>query len=104
MSVSPISTNGIQGLFGVGSTSATGKSSVTGATQDLSKSFESILQSLSQTEQNSDSLVQKLAAGEDVDIHAVMIAQQETDINFKVAMAVRDKLVDAYKEVMRMSV
>jgi len=104
MSIQSINPSGIQSALGVNSSSAAGKSGLTGATQDLAKSFESILQDLSQTEQNSDSLVQKLSAGEDVDLHQVMIAQEQTDISFKVAMAVRDKLVEAYKEVMRMNV
>jgi flagellar hook-basal body complex protein FliE len=29
---------------------------------------------------------------------------EQTDIQFRVAMAIRDKLVDAYREVMRMQV
>jgi flagellar hook-basal body complex protein FliE len=45
-----------------------------------------------------------LAAGEDVDIHQVMIAADQADISFKIAIGIRDKLVDAYKEVSRMNV
>ncbi len=62
------------------------------------------LDNLSQQQNNSDALLQKLAAGENVDLHQVMIAAEQTDIGFKVTMAMRDKLVDAYHEVMRMSV
>ena len=62
------------------------------------------LQQLSSSEKTSDSLLEQLAAGEDVDIHDVLIAVEETDINFRVAMSIRDKLVDAYSEIMRMSV
>ena len=46
----------------------------------------------------------KLAGGEDVDLHQVMIAAEENDVNFRVALAIRDRLVDAYREVMRMNV
>jgi flagellar hook-basal body complex protein FliE len=66
--------------------------------------FEQALDSLSQTQANSDNLIQQLAAGEDVDIHTVMIATEQTDINFRIAMAIRDRLVDAYREIMRISV
>jgi flagellar hook-basal body complex protein FliE len=67
-------------------------------------SFNQALESLSQTQNDSDMLVQKLAAGEDVDLHQVMIASEETDINFRIAVAIRDRLVEAYREVMRMAV
>jgi len=67
-------------------------------------SFSQALDSLSQTQNNSDALMQKLSAGENVDLADVMISAQETDVSFRVAMALRDKLVDSYHEVMRMSV
>jgi flagellar hook-basal body complex protein FliE len=59
---------------------------------------------LSQTQNNSDALLQKLAAGEEVDLHQVMIATDQTDISFRVALAIRDRLVEAYREVSRMAV
>jgi flagellar hook-basal body complex protein FliE len=72
--------------------------------KDVGKTFDSMLQNLSETQKTSDDLMTKLAAGEDVDIHQVMIASDQTDISFRVALSIRDKLVDAYKEVTRMSV
>ena len=67
-------------------------------------SFQEMLDQLSATEANSNQLLEKLAAGEDVDLHEVMIAVQETDVSFRIAMSIRDKLVEAYKEVMRMQI
>jgi flagellar hook-basal body complex protein FliE len=72
--------------------------------KDVGKTFDSMLQNLSESQNYSDSLMSKLAAGEDVDIHSVMIAADQTDISFKVAMGIRDKLVDAYKDISRMNV
>lgn len=72
--------------------------------KDVGKTFDSMLQNLSQTQQTSDDLMSKLAAGEDVDIHQVMISADQTDISFKIAMGIRDKLVDAYKDISRMNV
>ena len=71
---------------------------------EIGSTFEDILQQLSSSEKTSDSLLTQLAAGEDVDIHDVLIAVEETDINFRIAMSIRDKLVDAYSEIMRMSI
>ena len=73
-------------------------------TQQVGQTFTQALDSLSQSQNASDALIQKLAAGENVDLHQVMIASEETDIRFRVAMAMRDKLVEAYHEVMRMQV
>ena len=67
-------------------------------------SFDEVLNSLSQMQGNSDTLMQKLAAGEDVDIPQVMLAAEQTDIGFRVALGVRDRLVEAYKEVIRTQV
>jgi flagellar hook-basal body complex protein FliE len=72
--------------------------------KDVGKTFDSVLQNLSESQNYSDNLMSKLAAGEDVDIHSVMIAADQTDISFKVAMGIRDKLVDAYKDISRMNV
>jgi flagellar hook-basal body complex protein FliE len=72
--------------------------------KEVGKTFDSLLQSLNETQQTSDDLMTKLAAGEDVDIHQVMIASDQADISFKIAIGIRDKLVDAYKEISRMSV
>lgn len=81
-----------------------GKTPQQNTLKEVGKTFDSMLQSLNQTQQTSDDLMTKLAAGEDVDIHQVMIAADQTDISFKIAMGIRDKLVDAYKEIARMSV
>jgi flagellar hook-basal body complex protein FliE len=76
----------------------------TTATQANVPSFDQLLSSLTQSQNQSDDLIQQLAGGGSVDLHQVMIGLEENDINFRVTMAIRDKLVDAYKEVMRMQV
>lgn len=70
----------------------------------VSDTFGQMLDSLNQSQQESDSLMTKLSSGQDVDLHQVMIASEENDVNFRVALAIRDKLVEAYRSVMQMSV
>jgi flagellar hook-basal body complex protein FliE len=70
----------------------------------LGSTFGQALDSLNQTQTASDTLIQKLAAGENVDLHQVMIASEEASLSMQVALAMRDKLVEAYQEVMRMQV
>ena len=74
------------------------------AEQSSSLNFDQMLETLSQTQNESDALLQKLAAGEDTDLHQVMIASEQMDISFRVALAIRDRLVESYREVMRMAV
>src|SRR5438067_8803161 len=45
-----------------------------------------------------------LAKGEPVDIHEVMLNTEQASLGFSMALQVRNKLIDAYQEVMRMSV
>jgi flagellar hook-basal body complex protein FliE len=45
-----------------------------------------------------------LASGEDVDIHGTMIALQEADISIRTLSAFRNKVTDAYKNLINMSI
>jgi len=53
---------------------------------------------------NADESIKKLASGEIKDIHQVMTALAEADVSFKMMMTIRNKLVEAYKEIMKMQV
>jgi flagellar hook-basal body complex protein FliE len=46
----------------------------------------------------------RLVAGEDVDLHEVMISSEEASVAFDLMMEIRNKLLDAYQEIMRMQV
>lgn len=46
----------------------------------------------------------RFAAGEALDVHQVMIASQEAGVMLDLAIQVRNKLVDAYQEVLRVNV
>lgn len=45
-----------------------------------------------------------LARGENIDLHEVMITAQKASITLQTTVEVRNKIVEAYKEVMRMQV
>jgi len=70
----------------------------TGFGQVLNNAFDQ----LNQTAQRSDGLAEAFAAGEDIEIHEVMVAMQETQIAFELAAQVRNRAVEAYQEIMRM--
>lgn len=101
MPIQPINPNSIPALQGISSSQ---KPSASGNIEQVGQTFEHMLSSLNQSQQNSDTLMQQLAQGENVDLHTVMIGMEENNVNFNVAMGIRDRLVDAYREIMRMQV
>ena len=46
----------------------------------------------------------QLAMGDDVDLHKVMILGTRASLALETTMAIRNKLIDAYQEIMRMQV
>jgi flagellar hook-basal body complex protein FliE len=51
-----------------------------------------------------DSAIKDLIAGKSKNIHETMLAIQKADLSLKTMMQVRNKILEAYKEVMRMQV
>jgi len=52
--------------------------------------------------QEADLLVKGLAAGEHANIHETMIAMEKSGISFRMMTRVQQKVIDAYREIMRM--
>jgi flagellar hook-basal body complex protein FliE len=70
------------------------------------KSFaDTIAESISQVEEDhrkANEAIQDLATGKRKTLHETMIAVEKADVSFRMLMAVRNKLLTAYQEVMRM--
>ena len=71
---------------------------------DFGSTLKQAVSSLQQLGNQADSASMSLAKGDPIDIHEVMIANEQASLGFSMAVQVRNKLVDAYSEVMRMSV
>ncbi|MFQ5962951.1 MAG: flagellar hook-basal body complex protein FliE [Candidatus Scalinduaceae bacterium] len=48
--------------------------------------------------------IENFASGKAENVHEVMIAMTKAEVSFKFMMETRNKLIDAYKEIMRMQV
>jgi flagellar hook-basal body complex protein FliE len=48
--------------------------------------------------------VERMVAGEAVDLHEVMIAVEKAKTSFELLMEIRNKTLDMYREIMRMQV
>ncbi|MBX5446027.1 flagellar hook-basal body complex protein FliE [Sphaerobacter sp.] len=66
--------------------------------------IEKAIGDLNQSLNLADDLAVRLAAGEDVDLHEVMIALEAAGIGLQTAIQIRNRVVEAYKEIMAMPV
>lgn len=68
--------------------------------------FQSFLSSaigqVQQSQQTTDGVVDKFLAGENQEVHQVALAATQNELAFDMFMQVRNKVVSAYQEVMRM--
>jgi flagellar hook-basal body complex protein FliE len=55
-----------------------------------------------QFQQNADSSVAKFLSGEDEEVHKVALATEQASISFDLFLQVRNKVISAYQEVMKM--
>jgi flagellar hook-basal body complex protein FliE len=69
-------------------------------------SFGSVLAdaigNVQQTQNNNQATIDRFLTGENEEIHQVALQTQQTQIAFDMFMAVRNKVVAAYQEVMKM--
>jgi flagellar hook-basal body complex protein FliE len=71
---------------------------------DFGQLFKRSLEKVNAAQQKSDMLTDKLVTGEVKDVHEVMIAAQKASLSLQLTLQVRNKVVEAYQEVMRMQV
>jgi flagellar hook-basal body complex protein FliE len=79
------------------------------APEEKGKSFGEILKSaigeVNQLQKEADQAIQELAAGKgNQNIHQTMIALEKAEVSFQLMMQVRNKIIAAYEEIMRMQI
>ncbi len=71
-------------------------------------SFQKLLQNsiheVDQVQQEAMQAAEDLAVGKTENIHETMIVLKKAELSFKMMMQVRNKIVKAYEEIMRMQV
>ena len=60
------------------------------------------MESVNMEQQNAQRISELFAAGEIDDLHQVMIAQSKADVTLNLAVEVKNKLLESYKEIMRL--
>ena len=76
-----------------------GQSQGGGAFQDV---FTSALQSVEGVGQEASASAQRFLSGEGEELHTTIMAAQKAELAFDMFLQVRNKVVSAYQEIMRM--
>ncbi|HLJ53638.1 MAG TPA: flagellar hook-basal body complex protein FliE [Chthonomonadaceae bacterium] len=92
----------IDGLKGPGE--MPGAESAAPAGPTFGQMLQNAIGDVNQAQVRAADLSARFAAGENVDVHQVMIAAQEASVALNLAIQVRNKLVDGYQELMRVNV
>ena len=70
---------------------------------DFNKILSSSIQAVNKLQTQANESVQGMVLGK-TDIHTAMIDMEKAGISFRLMMAVRNKMISAYEEVMRMQI
>ena len=74
------------------------------ATQTMVSSFEKMIDEVNQSQLTAETKINEAIAGKSKDITGTVIAMEKADISMKMLMAVRNKMISAYEEIIRMQV
>lgn len=83
-------------------TTKSGKAGHVGA--EFAKALEGMLQKVDSAQKQADQAAASLQAGEEVSIPDVMMSLEKADITMRLAVQMRNKVIEAYQEIMRMQV
>jgi len=75
-----------------------------GEVPSFSDTLKGFIKDVNHMQNHADKSIEKMVAGEITDVHQVMVAVEEANTAFSLMMELRNKMLDAYQEVMRMQV
>jgi len=70
--------------------------------QSFQQILKNSLQEANDLQLQANNAIQQLTSGNRENIHETMIAIEKANISFQLIMQVRNKILDAYQEIMRM--
>jgi flagellar hook-basal body complex protein FliE len=92
------------GLFSsLGSAAGAGETPAAGS-GSFGSAVRAAVESLDRSQKVAEREVAAAVTGESPDLHRTIIALQTADLGFQLGLQVRNKLVGAYEEIMRMQV
>ncbi|MGC4085801.1 MAG: flagellar hook-basal body complex protein FliE [Vicinamibacterales bacterium] len=100
MAIDPISAGALSGAL-TGTTTPGAAGAAPGAGASFTSSLESLIESVNSTTSDANNAVNNMVTGTG-DVHSAMIALQRAETMLEFTVQVRNKLVQAYQDVMRM--
>ena len=80
------------------------KANGTDGAKSFADTLKEAVQNTNQMQKEADVKMEQLATGKTDDIAGVMIATEKADISMKLMTTVRNKIISAYEEIMKMQV
>ncbi len=81
---------------------AVNKTSPATALNQFSQYLGDALEAVNRQQVEAEQMTEKLATGEVKDLHQVLIATQAANLSLALTVQVRNKVIEAYQEIMRM--
>jgi flagellar hook-basal body complex protein FliE len=66
--------------------------------------LKGFIKDVNSMQNHADKSIEKMVAGEITDVHQVMVAVEEANTAFSLMMELRNKMLDAYQEILRMQI
>ncbi len=98
------STNEISGSKALDLLTSASSSSSSGSSLDFTEIMNKAMEQVNTLTNQSTAQENTLLTGEAQDIHSVVIAAEKADIALQMTLQVRNKVLDAYQEMMRMQI
>lgn len=94
----------IKPVAGAGEVAPAGKidGGPSGAGGDFADSLKQALEEVNELQNQSTEVIENALDGDLTDVHSAMMALQKADLSFQLMLQVRNKLVQAYRDVMRL--
>ena len=96
--------NDIKQVGGMHPLPNTQKSQPTGKGADFADALKHFTTEVNEQLQQADGKMEEFAVGKRSDLHEVIVATEKADLSFKLLLQVRNKLLEAYQQIMRMQV
>lgn len=70
---------------------------------DFAQLLQMAIKSINDTSLSANEAIEKLAAGQNIELHNVALAAQKSYLTLQLALQIKNKITEAYQEIMRMT-
>ena len=92
----------ISSIASTGVPQAPSLKSATSQPGDFQSVLSSAIDSVESLQNSASDSVQKFLSGQNEELHTTILATQKAELAFELGLQVRNKVVDAYQEIMKM--